>query len=122
VAAGVRCGIDISDGLVQDIGHICERSGVGCELRLDAVPVDEHLRALYPDEARMMAATGGEDYELVLIGDAQAIARAGDALGAPLTTIGVIRVGRGVRVVDAGGHDVEVGAGGWDHLRGARDA
>ena len=63
---GSRCAIDISDGLVQDLGHVCEASGVGAEVRLERVPLDANLVAAYPDDAAMMALTGGEDYELLL--------------------------------------------------------
>ena len=68
VNAGIRCGMDISDGLVQDLGHVCRASGVDAELRFDDIPVDEALQLVYPDDARMLAASGGEDYELVLAG------------------------------------------------------
>jgi thiamine monophosphate kinase len=47
----MRCGIDISDGLVQDLAHLREASAVGAELRLDQVPVDHDLVATYPDQA-----------------------------------------------------------------------
>jgi thiamine-monophosphate kinase len=113
VNAGVRCGIDISDGLVQDIGHVCAASGVGAELRLDALPLDPALVAAYPADAAMMAATGGEDYELVLVGPEGAMA----ALGATLTIVGRVTASRGVRLLDADGAEIDVARAGWDHLR-----
>jgi thiamine-monophosphate kinase len=126
VKAGVRCGMDISDGLVQDLGHICRASGVDAELRLADVPVAEPLLRLFPDDARMLAATGGEDYELLLVGGEGALRLADTALrrelglpGPEVHIVGVI-VGEGdghVRTTDASGNEVTIAEGGWDHLR-----
>lgn len=118
VRAGVRCGIDISDGLAQDLGHVCEESGVGAELRLADVPVEPALMSVYPDDGRMLAATGGEDYELILVGARDAIAAAGAALGAPLSVVGRITEGDRVRVLGEDGGEVRLASAGWDHLRG----
>jgi len=118
VEAGVRCGIDISDGLLQDLGHVCEASGAGAEIAIEQIPVDPSLAAVYGEEARTMAATSGEDYELVLVGDEAALAATSRALGAPLAIIGRMMAGEArVRVVDASGRDVTLGRGGWDHLK-----
>lgn len=117
VLAGIRCGIDISDGLVQDIGHICVASGVGAELQLDALPLDPALVAAYPDDAAMMAATGGEDYELALVGSESALGIVSGAPDSQLTIVGRIVAGSGVRLLDASGEEVEVRQAGWDHLR-----
>ncbi len=124
--AGIRCGIDISDGLVQDLGHICESSGVEAELRLQAIPLEEGLAELFPEDARMLAATGGEDYELVLVGREGALQIAEEALRKhvsmpdvqQLTIVGRITgTGEGrVRVLDAGGAEVTLPSSGWDHL------
>ena len=126
VKAGIRCGMDISDGLVQDLGHICRASGVDVELRLDDIPIEEALRQVYPDDARTLAATGGEDYELILIGGEGALKLADSALRRRLELedrqihfVGAVTAaGEGrVRTVDAAGADVALGSGGWDHLR-----
>jgi thiamine-monophosphate kinase len=111
VEAGVRCGIDISDGLLQDLGHICEMSGVGAVVRAGDVPLSEDLRAAYPDDALEMACTGGEDYELILVGRREGI----EAL--PATVIGEITEGSGVQLVDAGGGQIEYERTGWDAFR-----
>ena len=116
--AGIRCAIDVSDGLVQDLGHICEASHVGAELRLADLPLDADLVATYLNDAATMAATGGEDYELLLVGTAEAMARASAALTVPLTVVGRIVAGDArVRVLDAGGSEVAIATAGWDHLR-----
>ncbi|MDE3094755.1 MAG: thiamine-phosphate kinase [Chloroflexota bacterium] len=118
VRAGVRCAIDISDGLLQDLGHICEASGAGADLRLDDVPIDPALSALYPDDARTLAATGGEDYELVVVAQRDAIERVSAALAAPLEVVGVMTSAaeHRVRALDSGGREVRFERGGWDHL------
>ncbi len=117
VAAGIRCGIDISDGLVQDIGHVCVASGVSAELWLDALPLDPALVGAYPDAAAMMAATGGEDYELALVGSESALDMVSGAPGSRLAIVGRIVAGGGVRLLDALGTEVDVTQAGWDHLR-----
>lgn len=111
VEAGVRCGIDVSDGLVQDLGHICDMSGVGALVRWEDLPVSHALEAAYPKRARDMAATGGEDYELVLTGRRSVLNRLG------LTMIGEIVEGEGVQVVDKDGDEIEFEFPGWDQLR-----
>lgn len=126
VRAGIRCGMDISDGLAQDLGQICRASGVEAELRIDDVPLEPGLRETFGDEARILAATGGEDYELLLIGGDGAVQIAKEALRAHLSTpetqqltiVGRITgPGEGrLRVVDARGNDVALPSAGWDHL------
>ena len=126
VSAGFRCGMDISDGLVQDLGHICRASGVDAELRIDDLPLEDGLMALFPEGARVLAATGGEDYELLLVGGEGALRIAEGALrkhlGMPgvqqLTIVGRITgAGAGlVRVIDAAGAEVALPSRGWDHL------
>jgi thiamine-monophosphate kinase len=121
VDAGVRCGIDVSDGLVQDLGHVCEASGLDAEVWLDRLPVDPALREGFPDDAAMMAATGGEDYELLLAAPEEIIERLSGEFEIPLTVVGRLVDGAShtVRVLDADGLRVDVGAGGWDHFGGA---
>lgn len=118
--AGIRCGIDVSDGLLQDIGHICEMSGLGALVRADAVPVSPDLTSAYPQAALRLACTGGEDYELVLVGDRERIERAGAVSGVSVTIIGEMVEGgeRRARLLDAAGNEINLGSPGWDHLRG----
>lgn len=69
-AAGVRCGIDISDGLASEAGHLAAASAVAMEVDLDRVPLfAEAVHAFGVDRARRLAATGGEDYELLVAVD-----------------------------------------------------
>jgi thiamine-monophosphate kinase len=127
VQAGIRCGMDISDGLVQDLGHICRASGVDAELRTDLIPMYDDLLTAYPDEALRLALTGGEDYELLLVGQPDAIEVADRVLRdylemdmRQLHLVGQMK-GRGegvVRVLDPAGNAIDVSDAGWDHLRG----
>ncbi len=63
--------IDVSDGLAQDLGHICDASGVGAVIDFDAVPVAEEVGLILPnaDEAFEFAVSGGEDFELLFTAD-----------------------------------------------------
>jgi thiamine-monophosphate kinase len=109
--------IDVSDGVLQDLGHVCRASGVGAELRLDRLPVTPSWRRL-GRRGRLLAATGGEDYELLFTVPQARLARlARAALGCRVTRIGTIVRGRGVRVLDAGGRPLHVPHGGFDHFR-----
>ncbi len=94
VEAGIRCAIDVSDGLVADVRHICEQSGVDARLVADQVPIHPAAEARFGGEALDLALTGGEDYELVCVGPPALIAAASERLvadgEAALTTIGWI--------------------------------
>ena len=103
VAAGVRCGGDISDGLIIELERITEMSGCGAEIWLDRVPVDSTLvtdfGAAWPD----LALGGGEDFELVATVPAAGVQPLLD--GWPpeleaLTAVGRLRDGAGVAVLD----------------------
>jgi thiamine-monophosphate kinase len=122
--AGLRCGMDVSDGLLGDATRICEASGVGMRLFVDRVPVHPALRATFPEEALALALTGGEDYELLVAGPREAIDRAAARLrqeaDLPLTVVGEVvepfGVGPLVRLVDAQGHEVAPPGRAWEHF------
>jgi thiamine-monophosphate kinase len=122
LAGLVRAAIDLSDGLVQDLGHLCDASGVGARIGVADLPrspayARAAARLAEPDQP---ALAGGEDYELlVAIPPAQhaAAEQAARRARTPLAVIGRFVRGRGVRVVDARGEPVPIAEGGWDHLR-----
>jgi thiamine-monophosphate kinase len=114
--------IDVSDGLVQDLGHLCRASGVGAALELPRLPVAPAVRRALGARAARFAATAGEDYELLAAVPPvreRTLARLRGRLGCRLTCIGRIVAGPpAVRVLDARGRQVRLGRGGFDHFAG----
>ena len=109
--------IDISDGLVADLGHILEASGVGAELRADQLPLSAAARDL--PGARDAALAGGDDYELLFTASPARraeIAALARRLGLPLTCIGQIRAGSDLSILDAAGQEIKVAKRGWQHF------
>jgi thiamine-monophosphate kinase len=105
-----RSAIDVSDGLIADLGHICERSRVAAEVELDRVPVSAIVkRHLDRSAARTAVLAGGDDYELIFTagnGERASIARLAARLRLRLTCIGrIIRGRRGVPPVTVLGPD-----------------
>lgn len=112
--------IDVSDGLVRDLGHICAASSVGAVVEPDRVPRSRaYDRLLGPDIAPALA--GGEDYELLFTVRPAALKRLErlrPQLGAPIHRIGEIVAGRGVRLRDARGKlHRAASAGGYEHFK-----
>lgn len=115
--------IDISDGLVQDAGHIAAASEVVIELSAPDLPVSEQLRgcggALQRDPL-MWAAAGGEDFELLMAvaqENAADIIAAAEETGTRMTQIGRVCEGTGVELRDEDGRTIQIDSGGWNHFR-----
>ncbi len=113
--------IDLSDGLLADLGHICETSQVAAIVELDLLPLSLAARAILEGDPNMHArlAAAGDDYELLFTapaGAAEAIAALSFRLGLPVTRIGRIDVGAGVRLFDADGHLIPLEATGYRHF------
>jgi thiamine-monophosphate kinase len=119
VRAGLRCGIDVSDGLVQDLGHVAAASGVGIRVDAVRVPTSDALREVFPAEAFGLALSGGGDYELLLIGPRAAVEALIDSSQTPLTEIGDVYKSDTphVAVVDESGREIPLARGGWDHFK-----
>lgn len=111
--------IDISDGLLADLGHILERSRLGAEIRFEAVPVNEVVGArLDSDIVRRCVLAGGDDYELCFTAPSarhSEIAALAEVLELPLTPIGRITAEEGLKVLK-NGQPMAVGATGFDHF------
>jgi thiamine-monophosphate kinase len=113
--------IDVSDGLIADLGHICETSQVAAVVELASLPLSPAARIIADREpgVRTDLATGGDDYELVFTAPPRVTKAIGDlssALGIPITQIGRIEGGEGVRLVDPEGQRVPVGHSGYRHF------
>lgn len=112
--------IDISDGLLADLGHILAASGVAADIEFTSLPISETMRKYLDNEvARTCLLVGGDDYELCFTATPErraeilALAR---RLKTPLTRIGVIKSGRALRVLDAAGKRIEIKVTGFDHF------
>jgi thiamine-monophosphate kinase len=121
-----RAAIDVSDGLLQDLGHLCEASGTGAEVELDRLPLSPEYRRATRGRADAFEAalSGGEDYELLVavaparLEEARAAAR---AAGVPLSVVGRLERRAGLRVEKGGGGRYRPRRPGHDHLRARRN-
>lgn len=109
--------IDVSDGLMQDLGHLCAASGVGARIDLARLPCRPAVRRAGLE----LALAGGEDYELLFTVPprrAAALARHAGALGCRITRIGVCTApGDGLQMVDEEGRAERWRGAGHDHFR-----
>lgn len=115
----IHAAMDISDGLVQDAGHLCERSGVGIVIHAGDVPIDPgavHVAQQLGKDALGYALAGGEDFELLFTCRPEAVPELQAAVETPIRKIGEVIPGGGVVVLDRTGTEVEVPSTGWDHF------
>jgi thiamine-monophosphate kinase len=113
--------IDISDGLLADLGHILEASQVGAEIGFAALPVSSSMRGYVLQPLAMQCILcGGDDYELCFTAPAARHAELlsiAARLDLPLACIGKVVAGRGCIVHDASGNPLNIEACGYDHFR-----
>lgn len=120
-----RAAIDLSDGLLADLGHVLAASGgLGAQLDLGRVPVSRILAEHFPDEARRweLQLSGGDDYELCFTAPpsaAFAIEAALAACDTPATVIGQVQAAAGLRLITPAGELWTPPAAGYQHFQGA---
>jgi len=117
-----RAAMDVSDGLAQDLGHLCRAGGVGATLDLAALPLSPAAAAAAARDPALLPrlAAGGDDYELLFAaapGDAGRVRRAARAAGTPVTRIGHFTPGPPeVTVTGPEGGAVNLPREGWSHF------
>ncbi|MFM2088288.1 MAG: hypothetical protein RLZZ237_3157 [Pseudomonadota bacterium] len=113
--------IDISDGLVGDLGHILKASQVGATLDVDALPAGPVLARQDTALRRRYTAAGGDDYELCFTAPAasrETITALAVSCGTPVTRVGRIEAQAGLRLVDANGLPLDLSLSSFDHFSG----
>ena len=117
-----RAMMDVSDGLAQDLGHICRASGTGAVVYQDRVPLSPAFRRVAGPGDLTCALSGGEDYELLFTArsDARkAVERVARRTGVAITRIGeCVPRKHGLTLVDPQGGSVPLAASGYDHFKG----
>jgi thiamine-monophosphate kinase len=113
--------IDVSDGVLADLGHICETSEAAAIVELHKLPLSPAARVIVDSDPTLRArlAAAGDDYELLFTAPAEttpAIAALSSRLGIPITMIGMIEPGSAVRLVGADGQTIPVGQTGYRHF------
>jgi thiamine-monophosphate kinase len=121
--AGLTCSmIDISDGLLSDLGHIVGKSAVGARLHLDKIPLSREYTEYFGTEDHerySLALGGGEDYELLFTAPAYRkceIELLFRKFGTPVSEIGEITSVQGIRVLSSDGNMLQGLATGYDHF------
>lgn len=125
LAGLASAGMDVSDGLVQDLGHLCRASDVRADIQADWAPLsDAATAALAADQSLLaLVLTGGDDYELLFTAAPEAtdeILKVARQAGTPVTRIGTIAArgtGNTVTVVGREGRVLDLGQTGWRHFR-----
>ncbi len=112
--------IDVSDGLLADLGHIAETSGVRIEVEASRIPLSPQLRALWGEDCVIHATTSGDDYEIAFTvadnrqGLIEGIAKLKAATR--ITEIGRVVAGQGVALLDGNGREIPVPRRGFTHF------
>jgi thiamine-monophosphate kinase len=116
---GVKAAIDISDGLIADLTHICQASKVSAGINQDELLIHPALKNNFKSDYLQLALSGGEDYELLFTASNQVIAQIKQAVSCPVTVIGDITQGKPgqVTLIDADGGIIPWQKAGWEHFK-----
>ncbi len=118
IEQGVKTAIDISDGLISDLRHICKASQVSARIEVDRVPIKPAVKANFGDRAPELALSWGEDYELLFTGSTEVINKVRMAASCPITVIGEITADKlgEITLVDSKGNRLNLHKAGWEHF------
>jgi thiamine-monophosphate kinase len=113
--------MDVSDGLVADLGHICATSGLAATIEEDGVPLSPAAHEALREHPALMSAvlTGGDDYEILFTvppAARESVVELARKLNLPLTRIGTLRHGSGVKVLRTDGSERALDSAGWQHF------
>jgi thiamine-monophosphate kinase len=110
--------LDVSDGLVADLGHIAEVSKVRIAVQADRIPRSNALQRLWTGvEGAVRAVTAGDDYEIAFTARSDAaVLEAGRKVGVPVTKIGQVEEGQGVALLDGAGREITLNRTGYTHF------
>jgi thiamine-monophosphate kinase len=113
--------IDVSDGLLQDLGHICSASFIGARIWEEALPLSGPYRELAGNQGTRYALTGGEDYELLFCArysDRERIDQVQQQVKVQITRIGAcVPADQGISCLDHFGTPISVPSIGHDHFK-----
>ena len=118
VEEGVCCAIDISDGLVADLGHVCEQSEVTARVNASQIPVCPACQLVTPDSLNL-ALYGGEDYELLFTCDSPTLERITARIDCPVTVVGEVgelSAEPEISVIGPDGQRITRAQTGWNHF------
>ena len=116
---GVKTAIDISDGLIADLSHLCRASRVGARIDIDRIPIHPAVKNGFGGSSLEMALSGGEDYELLFTSSTGVIDRVKTRASFPVTVIGEVvadKTGKVITLVDREGRPYKPAGTGWQHF------
>lgn len=121
IAQYAKAAVDISDGLIADVSHLCEASNCAVHIELNDIPfTDETTVLLQGGKVSIQTLlTGGEDYEIAMAVNPQnlaALKQEAEAVGVTLSVIGSFKDGKGVRVTDSRHKELQFKQTGWTHF------
>lgn len=116
-----KAAIDISDGLIADVSHLCEASGCAADVELKDIPFTDETATLIENGVVRLEKllTGGDDYEIAMAvapDDLDALTAEAKACGITLSVIGCFKKGEGLRVLGDEGKELEFESSGWTHF------
>lgn len=119
VREGIEVAIDVSDGLLSDLEHICKASGVEARIELEKIPVHPLVKNAFGQGSLSLALSGGEDYELLFVGEKEKVQKVKELLPTPVSLIGeVVAEEPGKVKVFSQGELLSWQGKGWEHFKG----